>query len=122
MLNPIALNPGDIIQIGKGQKQVVVKAYLHISPSWDGDYSVFQIETLPFNAFGETLTASSFGQPFVMEHRTQVNPKSRSYYLEGYSMRGEGKAITMADIKLLGRCKLSTRTEITYGITKVENF
>lgn len=111
-MNPIALSAGDIIQIGKGQKQVVLKAYMHISPSWDGDYSVFQIETLPYNAFSETLSGI----------HTSVNPKSRFYYLDGYSMHGKGRPISMSDVKRFGRCNLTTRIETTYGITQIENF
>ncbi len=112
-MSKVDMKVGDIVQVkGKKAEQVVIACGLKESKAYDGSYWVYEFTTVDLpktNAMTRALDAKL----------TQTDPKENHYYLSKYSMRGEGKEIDAADVKIVGECKLKKEVEVTYEFAKV---
>ena len=101
------LKVGDLITIRKSKTvRLVVRSEHVISEDRTrGDsYSVDEIDTVDLNGAG------------------YWNPKVASYYFEGGSMRGTGKMISDADIKVVGTTKTKKVESVTYDVSGIKYF
>lgn len=114
------LNVGDIINI-KSPKQayiVVRSEHLRDDPGDGCPYTVDEIDVVPISPLG-WLTMFSPG----VEQPMRFNGDDiKSFYFEGGSMRGKGKAIKDSDVKVLGTSKVSKTVTVTFSVTKAKSF
>lgn len=112
------LNVGDIINI-KSPKQsyiVVRSEHLRDDPGDGCPYTVDEIDVVPISSRG-WLTMFSPG----VEQPMQFNgDQVKSFYFEGGSMRGKGKAIKDSDVKVIGTSKVSKTVTVTFSVTKAK--
>jgi hypothetical protein len=107
------LNVGDIITIKAGPiHSLVIKSGRRISPDGQGtDYWVDEISVVD-------LAMDRWGKPEKTIQYT--DPKMRHFYFEGNGgMRGEGKPIKDADIKVVGTSHLTTYVTTTHVMDHV---
>lgn len=96
------LKVGDLITIAKVKgTHMVIRSEHRISPAYDGvPYTVDEFDTI---------------ERTHLELRGRVeDPKVKSWYLEGGSMRGAGKMVKDSDIKVIGTCKVQVETTVAY--------
>lgn len=99
------LNVGDIITIGTSKvHQLIIRSEHRVSPAYDGDYSVDEIDVIKFD------TAE------------YPNQKVTSYYFEGGSMRGAGKQTKTSDIKVWGNCKVTPVVTVRFELAKIKTY
>lgn len=112
-MSKVDMKIGDIVKIkGKKAEQVVIACGLKEDKAYDGSYWVYEFTTIELpkhNALTKALDSNL----------TKTNPKENHYYLSGYSMRGQGKEVSAADVKVIGECKLKKEVEVTYSFDKV---
>lgn len=99
------LKVGDIITIA-GKELLVIRSEHVVSPAYDGDYWVDEIDCIKFNIAGGTLEYE--------------DPKVHQFYFEGGCMTGLGKLIKDSDVKVIGTGKLTTEVVTTYVIKNVK--